>query len=374
MLCRFLVYERLYAEGSGAKDASTEPNDVVQLRQHFEDAAVELLRTIVELQARAACQCSRNSVVRYFRDVFKADDWLTLSKSIKEGDAACTKYIQALHADEFDRRMKEQSQKMALLDDAVNHLVDLQKQILHEIRAGFSKQEGRFNESEHLEALKVLWTSNDENHKRLIPVPVPGTCRWFTGHAQYEKFKTATNSDVLWLSADPGCGKSVIARWLIDQDTPQGAHKVDVKDRRGRTALSWVCTVRNTGNVDTAKVLLSHGADVNMPDIEGKRPLYYASSTAEDPTLVKFLLEQGATDPKALEAAIFQSAEVGVLLLNHQHVLPDDMPQCHNLLEQAIAWRPSPWDPDEPLFGDSWHTDALYVSLVEHLLMHRPAF
>lgn len=36
-------------------------------------------------------------------------------------------------------------------------------------------------------------------------------------HSTYQKWKTNSGDDLLWLSADPGCGKSVLSRALIDE-------------------------------------------------------------------------------------------------------------------------------------------------------------
>jgi hypothetical protein len=46
---------------------------------------------------------------------------------------------------------------------------------------------------------------------------VPATCLWFLEHTIFQKWKSSTRDDILWLSADPGCGKSVLSRALIDE-------------------------------------------------------------------------------------------------------------------------------------------------------------
>jgi hypothetical protein len=46
---------------------------------------------------------------------------------------------------------------------------------------------------------------------------VPNTCLWFLEHQIFQKWKSSGSDDLLWLSADPGCGKSVLSRALIDE-------------------------------------------------------------------------------------------------------------------------------------------------------------
>ena len=58
--------------------------------------------------------------------------------------------------------------------------------------------------------------SNYEADKNLNPDRVEGTCRWFLGHATFLAWRESRSSNILWLSADPGCGKSVLAKHLVD--------------------------------------------------------------------------------------------------------------------------------------------------------------
>ncbi|KAK6956941.1 hypothetical protein Daesc_002223 [Daldinia eschscholtzii] len=62
--------------------------------------------------------------------------------------------------------------------------------------------------------------SNKTNCKNIIPERISGTCAWFTGHSRFHDWRSSTKSSVLWASADPGCGKSVLARYLVDEVLP----------------------------------------------------------------------------------------------------------------------------------------------------------
>ncbi|PKK35053.1 hypothetical protein CI102_15277, partial [Trichoderma harzianum] len=61
-----------------------------------------------------------------------------------------------------------------------------------------------------------------EWYKDRVEERVEGTCMWFLNH---EHFQTWLNqeSGPLLVSADPGCGKSVLAKYLIDHRLPQSA-------------------------------------------------------------------------------------------------------------------------------------------------------
>ena len=64
--------------------------------------------------------------------------------------------------------------------------------------------------------LRSLATSNPDLHKARNPLPVHGTCSWILHHETYIRWQDSLTPGLLWLSADPGCGKSVLATFLID--------------------------------------------------------------------------------------------------------------------------------------------------------------
>ncbi|KAH7000503.1 ankyrin repeat-containing protein [Ilyonectria destructans] len=62
-----------------------------------------------------------------------------------------------------------------------------------------------------------LFTSPYEDRKNRNPPRVEGTCEWFTSHPHFRHWQEKEDSAFLWVSADPGCGKSVLARYLVDE-------------------------------------------------------------------------------------------------------------------------------------------------------------
>ncbi|OGE53750.1 hypothetical protein PENARI_c007G07930 [Penicillium arizonense] len=58
--------------------------------------------------------------------------------------------------------------------------------------------------------------SNYEEQKNINPTRVKGTCQWALQNPEYIRWWESTYNDLLWVSADPGCGKSVLARSIID--------------------------------------------------------------------------------------------------------------------------------------------------------------
>jgi NACHT domain len=67
------------------------------------------------------------------------------------------------------------------------------------------------------ECLCTLYTSDYESHKERNPERVPGTCEWFLKNENYKNWRQERISSLLWVSANPGCGKSVLASFLVDE-------------------------------------------------------------------------------------------------------------------------------------------------------------
>ena len=58
---------------------------------------------------------------------------------------------------------------------------------------------------------------NYEAGKNVNPERIPGTCEWFLNHPGFLTWRESQKSSMLWLSADPGCGKSVLSKYLVDR-------------------------------------------------------------------------------------------------------------------------------------------------------------
>ena len=71
--------------------------------------------------------------------------------------------------------------------------------------------------SEELKCLQALRISDYEQFKDRNPDRLGRTCKWFLRHEHLQEWQQSS-CGLLWVSADPGCGKSVLAKSLIDQE------------------------------------------------------------------------------------------------------------------------------------------------------------
>lgn len=66
--------------------------------------------------------------------------------------------------------------------------------------------------------LRALKTSTFNEFKNINPDRAPNTCRWVLDNPRYQRWHERSQDNLLWISADPGAGKSTLAKALIDHE------------------------------------------------------------------------------------------------------------------------------------------------------------
>src|SRR5437016_684496 len=70
---------------------------------------------------------------------------------------------------------------------------------------------------DEIDFLRSFYSSDQKSAKNRIPNCVEGTCKWILQHQKYKDWFNASQSALLWVSGEPGCGKTVLASFLIDE-------------------------------------------------------------------------------------------------------------------------------------------------------------
>lgn len=66
-------------------------------------------------------------------------------------------------------------------------------------------------------ALLQTLASDYKTDKDFVARRIDGTCEWFFQDERFTRWRDSCDSSLLWVSAGPGCGKSVLSRALIDE-------------------------------------------------------------------------------------------------------------------------------------------------------------
>ncbi|KAI9862582.1 MAG: hypothetical protein M1813_004434, partial [Trichoglossum hirsutum] len=197
LIYRLPVMEDLYR--SRANLPSLDPKHSTPFQQKFEKHLTALYSKILEFQARALCYLWKHRVTRFFNDMFKQDGWDELLRDIQESENSTRSFTDLIDREEMISRLEE--------------LRNMQKkgQIWTELSARDEKAK---------KFLQVLYTCPYRERKERNGERIPGTCEWFTNHSRFHNWNGERKSSLLWVSADPGCGKSVLVKHLVDHILP----------------------------------------------------------------------------------------------------------------------------------------------------------
>ncbi|MCJ1284702.1 hypothetical protein MMC26_004038 [Xylographa opegraphella] len=67
----------------------------------------------------------------------------------------------------------------------------------------------------------VEWLRNRSTLLKHIPGRAQGTCEWIFGHPAYRSWCQSDYSSCLWISGIPGCGKTVLASYIVERTTTE---------------------------------------------------------------------------------------------------------------------------------------------------------
>ncbi|UKZ96666.1 uncharacterized protein TrAFT101_011444 [Trichoderma asperellum] len=76
-----------------------------------------------------------------------------------------------------------------------------------------------------IEILRRLYKLPYDDRKNRNPDRAQKTCEWFVAHKRFQEWQESKQSTTLWVSADPGCGKSVLSKHLIDSILPSSVSR-----------------------------------------------------------------------------------------------------------------------------------------------------
>ncbi|KAH8714820.1 ankyrin repeat-containing domain protein [Phaeosphaeriaceae sp. PMI808] len=128
---------------------------------------------------------------------------------------------------------------------AKDNLAIAQKSL--EIRREAHEQKLSERQAKCLQLFRLTKSTEDatyEWYKEHVESRVEGTCKWFLSHPHFEEWMRKESGPLL-VSADPGCGKSVLAKYLIDCVLPKSSTVCYFffKDQVQNTAREALCAL-----------------------------------------------------------------------------------------------------------------------------------
>ncbi|KAE8416243.1 hypothetical protein BDV36DRAFT_297216 [Aspergillus pseudocaelatus] len=119
------------------------------------------------------------------------------------------------------RSLEDLNRKVKGTNDRLDKAYDQQERY-------HTEQTARVLTDQQKKCHQVFKISNYEQYKNINPDRVPGTCQWALQSPAYLRWWNSCGNDLLWISADPGCGKSVLSKSLIDGDLQASSSAVSI--------------------------------------------------------------------------------------------------------------------------------------------------
>ncbi|KAI9774704.1 MAG: hypothetical protein M1839_001665 [Geoglossum umbratile] len=232
----------------------------------FEMEAAGLMNDFPCLVVRGICD---------YADSHKNKKWQPYAAATA---AACAKEILSIIPAVIDEASHSQSKEIYCEHSCYLGPVDVD---VHSILTSTGSQTNNYyhpgaqaREEKEKKFLKCLKTSPYQDRKERNPDRVPGTCDWFVSHKVFLDWQESKSSRMLWVSADPGCGKSVLAKYLVDFILPTTKSRTvcyfffkdDFEDQRN--VVSALCCILH--QLFRQKPLLLTDAVLRQFDIEGE--------------------------------------------------------------------------------------------------------
>ncbi|OQE42284.1 hypothetical protein PENCOP_c004G05716 [Penicillium coprophilum] len=205
LICQFNVIEKLYMSRKDVVLAGA--NNASKFATEFEASMLHLYSGVLEFQARALCHLARHPIRQRFKETFEVSSWKDKVSDIKDTETLCRNFTSIIDSAKLHSGLEKNEQGLLEVQEITNDILNNLRRHQNP-QAAFARNE----------FLKALYTSPYEDHKDRNQESVRGTCQWFIDHTQFQEWIKNPSACFLWVSADPGCGKSVLAKRLIDHE------------------------------------------------------------------------------------------------------------------------------------------------------------
>lgn len=208
LVCRYAQIEHIYLQG-----------EEFELRKNLEAAILKLYTQTLEYEVRAARQFNRKSSHQTMRNVVQADSWDSILDTVKASEEECDKLRTIIDSKGQENRMTQLKIMLSQQSDEVNKLLETSRArdeaFLAEMKAMREDQKASFQKQKQADCHQCFRVADYETTMNINPERVPKTCEWFLGHPRYIGWLNDQGPNLLWVTADPGCGKSVLSKFLV---------------------------------------------------------------------------------------------------------------------------------------------------------------
>jgi ankyrin repeat protein len=207
-----------------------------RLKAAAQDAIVTLYQHVLDFQVRSVLRFYRNGFLNYVRDVTGHDGWKTKLEAIQGLEASVRRDLTQINdlvarqaLDDLNTSANKSLEVLGQFLSLAGEQLQVAKQQRDISQRLLQVEQDRDKQrltKEEVECLQLfLLTAKDRDttyewYKSRVMARIENTCEWFLGHVHFKKWLDQASGPLL-VSAYPGCGKSVLAKYLVDHELPR---------------------------------------------------------------------------------------------------------------------------------------------------------
>ncbi|KAK4097635.1 hypothetical protein N658DRAFT_489072 [Parathielavia hyrcaniae] len=193
-------------------------SDMWSLAELVRGRVTQLLQALLEYEAKAVCFLhGKGPLTRAISSIFSVQ-WDTALEDVRSLETEIGGYLARFEITVTSVTLGQISQDTASL----SHLL----REMRSLRQGGDEDRQKQAAARRLELVARFSTEKTCPYlDRMMAVArrVEGTCEWIQAHPKYHNWLASPSGGLLLLSADPGCGKSVLSRLLVEEVLPAKA-------------------------------------------------------------------------------------------------------------------------------------------------------
>jgi len=235
---------------------SSQNSDHAGLKEQLNANIVTLYQHILQFQVKSVLRFHSSWKRTFVGDIFQPENWSGMVSSIKDLEkivqqdaATISNEVSRQHINQVEENTRHNFESMQkLLPLAQRHLevdiekLDIQRQIYEK---SLSDDQRKCRQLFRL--ARNDKDSSYESYKSRVADRLEGTCEWFLEQPHLGQW-LEDDKGLLIVSADPGCGKSVLAKHLIDNVLPQSNPSATIcyfffKDGEQNTQKQAICAL-----------------------------------------------------------------------------------------------------------------------------------
>lgn len=226
---RMKYYIALEAAVKEALDSHSQ--NMTSLMMEVQGQALELYKDIIDFQIRSVLRFFESWVKTAGRDVLRPQEWQDKKARIQALEETLYKDLQtSLQLASF-RALESCRDQASRIQTELSRICTIASDQLHTLRntehtvGNIHRKQLSDDQRKCLQTFALTQGGDEKSYewyKGRVDSRAEGTCQWFLTHDSYTSWLASTSGPLL-VTADPGCGKSVLAKALVDRDLPRDA-------------------------------------------------------------------------------------------------------------------------------------------------------